>query len=186
MRKNLGILFVSIFLLISLTEKSAVAEGLGLSLGALGGYSSLNASNEFGVGNGSFGFGAIVGFEFLSILRVNAEWTSTSTTPSGTTTGFTSNLSAYDVSVDYIIPLIPTKFEIFLGPMLGSGTTSAGGSSGSSMTLGGQAGADFFTSSSFSIGAEINYLSVAAPTINGTSGNSGSLIQLLAALKYWL
>jgi len=182
--KNLRILIT--LLLLTGLGKPASADILGLSFGALAGISTLSTNNEFGMGTGALGFGARVGIEFLSTLSVNAEWTYMSTTPANTTTGYTSNFSTADLSADLIINIIPTKLRLFFGPKVGQGWTAAGGYSGSSTTIGGEVGADFFMGSTWSLGAETTYLSVGAPTLNGTTGNTGSLFQMLAAIKYWL
>jgi hypothetical protein len=164
---------------------AAQADLLGLNLGALVGYSSLNANSEFGDGNGSIGYGVRVGFEFFSALAVNGEFIYTSTTPSGTTTGFTSNFTEYVGSLDYDFDLIP-RAKIFAGFKMGNINVSSGGNSGSSLGYGGEAGIDFMTGDTFSLGGELTYLAVAAPTVSGNTGNTGSLIQVLVSLKKWL
>lgn len=168
--KNILILFL-IFI------SPALGFANGFNVGAVGGYSSLDASGQFGTSKGTLGYGVRAGLNFMRNLDLAAEYTKTSV-------GEGSSFTIFDASLDYSLWL-REPVRLFVGPKLGMGWLSTYGDKGSSPSYGGELGLDYSFSPSYSLGAELNYLHVSAPTINNLSGNSGSLVQALVTLKIW-
>lgn len=167
---------ISLFLMVLLLGQS-LCYANGFNVGAVGGYSSLNASDQFGTSNGNLGYGVRAGLNFLRNLDISAEYTKTSI-------GDGSNFTIFDAALDYSIWL-HEPVRIFIGPKVGMGWISAQNDRGASISYGGEFGLDYSVSPSLSFGGEFNYLHVNAPTINNVSGNSGTLRQGMAALKIW-
>ena len=177
------LILLIVFLFTALAARQGTAESSSFNLAALAGFSGLSANNEFGSGYGAYGFGLRAGIPVSADWALSLEGTYSNTTPGGVSPGFTSSFILTSASLDYLYFVLPTKINLFAGPKIGLGMTSAGGASGSSLAYGGEVGADFFTSPSFSIGLELIYVAVGAPTLNGVSGSSGFSIQFLFPLK---
>lgn len=169
---------VALFISTSSFAAANTSDHTGISVGGLGGFSSFSSGSTT---TGNIGFGGRADLRF-GVFSVGGEWTMAWTTPStGVPTGYSSNLALATVNFDYHLDNLLEN--LFVGVKGGMAFVAAGGFTGSSITFGGELGWDYYFGP-ISVGPQINFLYVAAPTLNNIAFASGTDFQALAAVKY--
>jgi hypothetical protein len=165
-------IFLGLFML---SGASSYAD-YGLSAGVIGGLGMTLPSTGSSVT--SWSLGGRVGYRFMPMLRLAAQWVYQPTTPSGVT--YTSNFSSATASLDYMFTGMLDG--LFVGPKLGAGFTSAASLIYTSFTFGAEVGYDYRLGS-FSVGPQLDYLYVLSPTAGFPAY---SIFDAMAAVKFWI